>query len=70
MSRFKVVEWAEACTATNAEEYEPWDDFDFDFSSYLLDSQTNEIVFCDRMEPEDTTLNRALAPLVKLLNRD
>jgi hypothetical protein len=69
MKRYQVVEWSQASDARNAEEYAPWDGDD-DLATYLLDNKTNEIVFCDRMEPEDATLDRDLAPLVELLNRD
>lgn len=65
--RFVTVAWDEAQNATNAGEYEPWDG-DRDYSSYLLDTKTNKIVFNDRMEPEDATLDRDLSPLVDLLN--
>lgn len=65
-TRYWICEWAAAARATNAEEYEPYDAWDE--ASYLLDTKTNMIVFCDRMESEDATLNRDLRPLVDLLN--
>lgn len=67
MMRFQIVQWDKAQNASNADEYEPyeWDD---EFKDYLLDTQTNTIVFADGMEPEDATLSRALGPLVGLMN--
>ncbi len=37
-------------------------------TSFLLDTKTATVVFSDAMEPEDATLDRALRPLVDLLN--
>lgn len=71
MDRYVVVDMAQAADADNASEYmldEPWDDWQDDCSNYLIDTQTGKIVFCDRMEPEDASLSRSLAPLVRLLN--
>lgn len=65
-TRYHACGWDAAHTALNAGEYEPW--HPYDEALYLLDTKTNKIVFCDRMEPEDATLGRALRPLVDLLN--
>lgn len=67
---YEIVDLERAKTATNADEFVwegPWGD---DFSNYLLDTRTNEIVFSDSMEPEDATLSRDLSPLVTLLNEE
>ena len=39
------------------------------FGMYLYDQKTNNIVFCDHMEPEDACLHRDLKPLVDELNK-
>lgn len=43
---------------------------DYDTCSFLLNTETDELVWCDRMEPEDATLSRDLRGLVELLNAD
>jgi hypothetical protein len=64
--RYITLDWDGAKDCINAGEYEPYDRWDM--SGYLVDTITNQIVFCDRMEPEDACLGRDLDPLVTLLN--
>lgn len=66
--RYKVVNLEEAAkhdgeVAEMLEWKSNWDD-----NLYLLDTKTGKIVFNDRMEPEDASLDRDLRPLVTLLN--
>ena len=64
--RYMICDWDVAKGCHNAEEYEPYERWDY--SGYLVDTVTNMIVYNDRMEPEDATLDRALHPLIDLLN--
>lgn len=43
--------------------------FEYEPCSFLYDNLKDEIVWSDRMEPEDASLIRDLNPLVQLLNR-
>lgn len=38
-----------------------------DFATYLVDTETGVVIWCDHMEPEDATLGRALQPLVRYM---
>jgi hypothetical protein len=42
---------------------------DWDYSEYVVDTKSNQIVFKDGSEPEDASLSRHYRPLVVLLNR-
>lgn len=67
MPRFIVRPWSCVQAARNAAAFEPFDEFND--ASYLVDTNTNTIVFSDaNIEPEDATLGRRLSPLVDLLN--
>lgn len=68
MGRFTVLPWDDA---KGYEDPDGLTDFghDLDYSSYLIDTETGEVVFCDASEPEDATLGRTYRPLVDLLNK-
>lgn len=63
--RYRVVAWADAKSAANAEIYhgeysdDPW---------YLIDTQSNEIIYRDGGEPEDMILVRDLSLFVGQMN--
>jgi hypothetical protein len=68
MSRYRVVDQHEAANALNSEEH--ISDWCEGWESYLLDTQTNMIVFADGHEPEDMFLDRDLSIFVELLNNE
>lgn len=68
MPRFITVDSTQGSLANNADEWIFEEEWESGWHSYLLDTKTNDIVFSDRMEPEDATLGRDLRRLVNLLN--
>lgn len=49
------------------EVYSSWDN-DLEWASYVVDTETDTVVFCDRCEPEDATLDRHFGALLDLAN--
>lgn len=72
MGRFMLCDYVEAQRLVDYAGYvdpEDWLAFGhrFDFSTYLVDTEESMVIFCDYMEPEDATLDRALQPLVRYM---
>lgn len=72
MGRFMLCDYDEARNLIASAGYEDPEDWlafghDLDFSTYLLDTETSQVIFCDSMEPEDATLCRGLQPLVRYM---
>ncbi len=65
MARFIVVGEEEARKAPNWEDYDyGWDDW----LSYLIDTESGEIIYREGGEPEDQTLGRDLRFFVDKMN--
>lgn len=69
MSRFIVIGYDDLPDYVGPDSWYLDDDPDYDPCSYLVDTNTNEIVYSDGGEPEDMYLNRNLSVFVDLLNK-
>lgn len=67
--RFVVYTLQEAQKFDPSGEWTEHLDEDYDYTGFLVDTKTDEIVFSDSMESEDANFRRDLRPLVKLLNQ-
>lgn len=68
MKRFIVVGKDELDEYNDPHGYSEYGD-EWDYPGYLVDVDSQEILWMDQMEPEDATLDRSLSPLVDLLNK-
>lgn len=67
MSRFITIGRDDLKNYNDPEGYDEWMN-EWDYPTFLVDTATNTVVFCDSTEPEDATLDRSFSPLVDLLN--
>lgn len=69
MPRFKIVDFKEAQGYDDPNEYAydtGWNDAEWSY--YLVDTKTNEVIYADGGEPEDMTLTRNLGFFVDKMN--
>lgn len=68
MGRFMLCDYDDV-QRMGFEDPDDWTAFGhkFDFSTYLVDTETHTVIFCDYMEPEDAKLERGLQPLVRYM---